>query len=423
MSESGITAKLSYYSPCNEEAYALDLANATEFLQINERMLAYYRSSFTQELLFRTRALKRLRSWLKSHEAELLDALRADLNIATREAYLSELVPVTRGLSISLANLKSWTKPKRATKLPLPFTTKVEIHQSPLGLVTIVGSPTRPFQDCLNPLVQAVSAGNCVILCPHEENPNTARVLRKLCRECFDSRFIFCLPADKAAKDLALKSKASKIFFYGSENEGAAALHAAADSLSPVSLTLDAACPFIIDTDTDLKRLSHAFSQKAVLGSNGAYNTPSHFFVHESRLEEFLNRFDSKLPKTSILKWQEEDRYHLAGKTQELGRIHVCYLFSNDEELQKRLAKQLNCELLLINDYPSLISEEHRIIPGRHKNNANSIQAKIGFEGFSQSKISLKKPNLLELPLRIAKSAKVPTPCTLAPRKAETEQK
>ena len=423
MSQSDNSAKLSFYSPCNDEAYALELANAEEFSQISDRLLAYYRGHFTQELLFRTRALKRLKSWLKANEAELLDALHMDLGITTRDAYLNELMPVYRGLRLTLENMKGWSKPKNVTRLAFPFTTKVEIHQSPLGLVTIVGSGTHPLQDCLSPMVQAVSAGNCVLLSPHEANTNTAQLFRKLCRECFDSRFVFCLPANKDIKSLALKSKVSKIFFYGNAEDGAMALHAAADSLTPVSLALDAACPCIIDSDADPNRLLRAFSRKTHCGPKDAYSAPNHFYVHESMPKEYIDRLKAILPNGMILEWKEEDRFRLSRKIEELGRIRVCYLFSRDEKLQKRLAQQLNCELLLTNDYPSIIDDEHSIIPGKRLNNVSSLQAEHGFEAFSRSKISLNKPNLLELPLRIAKNARVRLLSVLATRKAETEQK
>ncbi len=423
MSESDKTAELSYYSSCNVEAYALELANAAELTQICDRLLAYHQSGFSQELLFRTRALKRLKSWLKSHETEILEALHEDLKAPTRNAFISELVPVYRNLNLTLANMKSWSRPQSATKIPLPFTSKTIIHQSPLGLVSIVGSHTEPLQNCLIPLIQAISAGNCILLCPHEANPATARTLRRLCQESFDSRYIFCLPASKTAKDLAVKSEAGKIFFYGNAEEGAKVLHAAADNLTPVKLTLDAACPCVIDTDANIERLASAVSRKTLQGPKATHAAPSHFLVHESKLEDFKSRYKGKLPKASIVKWKEEDRYHLPRMIEDLGRIRVCYLFSNDEELRKRLAQLLSCDLLLTNDYSSLIASAQWIIPGKHANNASYLQGSLGFKEFSQSKISLKKSNLLELPLRIAKHAKTRALCSLAHRSDKTEQK
>lgn len=428
MIEPGEPKKISHYSPCNEEAYALELEDQAEIALVAKRLQRYFEGHVTQALPFRNRALKALRSWLKEHETEMLDAVCEDTGLKPREAYLAELDPVYRSIRLALANDRNWASPQKTNRSISPFKAKVELHHSPLGTVAILGGEEHPLQELLEPLVFALAAGNCVLLVPHEANTSTGKIVRKLCHDSFDSRYVFCLPADKVIKNKALSCKFAKIFISGSEDEGIATLHASADTLSPVELNLKSKNVYIIDKGINAWAFSRKVAKKHGTSNNEAKQascaTDDFLLIHEEAVSEFSACMNKPKKSAQIHIWKESDRSSMAKKAHELGSIRNCYLITDDEDFLDLLLKQLACDLLFINDYPVPTPRNHVFLPNSTGIAAAKHQANAGFDCFSLQKTSLRKPKLLELPLRVLPCiGKNPLPRLFARHNASTKEK
>jgi aldehyde dehydrogenase (NAD+) len=57
---------------------------------------------------------------------------------------------------------------------------KSYIVKEPLGVVAVLGSWNYPLYTSLCPMINAIAAGNCVVLKPSEMAPYTSRVLKKI---------------------------------------------------------------------------------------------------------------------------------------------------------------------------------------------------------------------------------------------------
>ena len=88
-------------------------------------------------------------------------------------------------------HLRGWMKPKRAPINLLFLPARGEIRYLPLGVVGIVAPWNYPFQLAIIPLVDAIAAGNHVMIKPSEFTPRTSALIRELCAEVF--------PADRVA--------------------------------------------------------------------------------------------------------------------------------------------------------------------------------------------------------------------------------
>lgn len=299
------------YSPCNDEAYALEFSSAEEVQALVSRVDTYFRGHFTLGVEFRIRQLKALRSWLKSHEVEVLQALTDDLGKAPFEGYATELGIVYDEIRTCLANVRKWSSPKGANSLSasvVHFPSTSKVYASPMGTIGIMSPWNYPLQLALVPLVDAICAGNCVVLKPSQTSPHTSDLLRKMCQEAFDSRHVFCLPAGGAMNDWILECKFDKIFFTGSPNIGKKIMHAAADTLTPVTLELGGKSPCFIDKTANIKRAAQRIAWGKCINSGQTCVAPDYFLVHEDVVDEFINQMKVYLHKyygADILKSEE----------------------------------------------------------------------------------------------------------------------
>lgn len=91
-------------------------------------MRAFFKTGATQDVNFRLQQLTRLKSWLKLHEAKVLDALEKDLGKCPYEGYMCELGLVYDEINMMKKHLRKWARrirfPHRSrTSLQLPRST------------------------------------------------------------------------------------------------------------------------------------------------------------------------------------------------------------------------------------------------------------------------------------------------------------
>ena len=78
----------------------------------------YFNSGATRNTDFRRRMLARLEEAVRRHEAELLAALKTDLNKTVFEGYETELALVLSELGEARRGLDRWSRPRR---VPTPL--------------------------------------------------------------------------------------------------------------------------------------------------------------------------------------------------------------------------------------------------------------------------------------------------------------
>ena len=151
----------------------------------------------------RAARLKNLKTWIKTHQQEVRDALWKDFAKPPIEVDMNDLFPVTSQINHALKNLKSWMKPKKlGTPIPMIGTT-AEIQPEPKGRSLIISPWNFPFNLTVGPLVSAIAAGCPVIIKPSEYSPNTSLLIDQMVREVFDAHQVsVCLGESEVASKL-----------------------------------------------------------------------------------------------------------------------------------------------------------------------------------------------------------------------------
>lgn len=257
---------------------------------------AFFFTHQTKELDFRVEQLKRLRRAILAYEERFYEALWKDLHKSRFEAYATEIGLVLEEISLHIRKLKRWAKPVRVgTNQLVHLWSSSRIIREPYGLVLIMSPWNYPFQLLLNPLVGAISAGNCAVLKPSEYVPNTAEVMRAMITEYFSEDYIALFTGGLEVNQALLSQQWDYIFFTGSPMVGRVVMEAAAKHLTPVSLELGGKSPCIVDADADLKSAASRIAWGKFINAGQTCIAPDYLFVHKSVSAAFLPMLKEKI--------------------------------------------------------------------------------------------------------------------------------
>lgn len=251
-----------------------------------DEMRAWFRTGETLPLHFRRAQIEKLRKYLKAHETEALDALKEDLGKDHFEGYATELGIVYDEIRLVLGKMYGWAKPRRVATPLAHFPSSSKVYASPFGVAAIMSPWNYPIQLALVPMVDALAAGNCVVLKPSRTSKATSAFLLKLCREVFDERLVRALPGSGEMNEWILQVHFDKIFFTGSPNVGHQIMHAAADHLTSVTLELGGKSPCIVAADANIKRAAQRIAWGKCINSGQTCVAPDYFLVHECVAEK-----------------------------------------------------------------------------------------------------------------------------------------
>lgn len=211
----------------------------------------FFSSGKTLSLDYRIQLLKKLYSTIQAYEKEIQEALFLDLGKSAEESYMCEIGLSLSEISYMLKHIRQFSKEKKV-KTPLAqFCAKSYTKPVPYGNVLIMSPWNYPFLLTIEPLVDALAAGNTAILKPSAYSSNTSAVIQKIIQECFDEEVAAVVTGGRKENTELLNKKFDFIFFTGSQAVGKVVLHHAAEYLTPVVLELGGKSPCILDKTAD----------------------------------------------------------------------------------------------------------------------------------------------------------------------------
>lgn len=203
----------------------------------------YYQSGATRPVEFRIEALRKLQRAIRANEKLLADALKQDLNKSETESYMCETGMVLEELSYHIKHVAKWAKERRVKTPIAQFSAKSFISPEPYGVALIVSPWNYPVQLCLNPLIGAISAGNCAVVKPSAYAAATSTAIAKLIGDTFPPEYIAAVEGGRAENQALFEEKFDYIFFTGSVEVGKTVMQAVAKHLTPVTLELGGKAP------------------------------------------------------------------------------------------------------------------------------------------------------------------------------------
>lgn len=264
---------------------------------INEQKI-FLRTGLTNTEDFRKKALITLKNSIDKYKEEIIYALKMDLNKSSTESYISEIASAYAEIDFSLKNLSDWMKDTREITNMEAMPAKSFTRYEPLGVTLVISPWNYPFLLAINPIVNAISSGNTVILKTSKKSSYTSKIIKKLLDESFDRAFIYCVDNEKVSHNELLSYKYDHIFFTGSQKVGKIIMKKASENLTKVTLELGGKSPCIVDESANLKFAAKRIIWGKLLNSGQTCVAPDYLLVHKDVKKELL-----RLMKQTILEF------------------------------------------------------------------------------------------------------------------------
>ena len=259
-----------------------------ELEKIIEEQKIFFRTGKTNTEDFRKKALIKLKNSIKKYRDDILYALKMDLNKSTTESYISEIANVYGEIDFALKNLSDWMKDKSEITNIEAAPAKSLTRYEPLGLTLVISPWNYPFLLAIDPIVNAISSGNTIILKTSRKAFYTSKIIKKLLDDSFDRSFIYCVDNEKISHDELLSYKYDHIFFTGSSKVGRIIMEKASKNLSKVTLELGGKSPCIVDESANLKFAAKRIIWGKLLNSGQTCVAPDYLLVHKDVKGELL---------------------------------------------------------------------------------------------------------------------------------------
>ena len=253
-----------------------------EIRSLLEKQREFYRSGATVPVKFRLQQLKKLYAAVRKYEKDINDALREDLGKSHYEGFMCESGLTLSEISYMMRHIKRFAKKKRVHTPLAQFPSRSFQQPVPYGNVLIMSPWNYPFLLSVEPLVNAIAAGNTAIVKPSAYSPATSRVVEKIICECFDPNYVAVVTGGRAENTALLDQKFDLIFFTGSQAVGKEVLRRAAEHLTPVILELGGKSPCIVEADADLKLAAKRIVFGKFLNCGQTCVAPDHILCERS---------------------------------------------------------------------------------------------------------------------------------------------
>ena len=221
--------------------------------QLLESQRAYFRSGATLPVKFRIEMLKKLYAAIDKYENEIADALTKDLGKSDFEGFMCEIGLVRTEISYMIRHTRRFASKHRVYTPLAQFASCSYKKPSPYGNTLIMSPWNYPFLLTIDPLADAIAAGNTAIVKPSAYSPATSAIIEKMISECFPPEYVAVVTGGRKENAALLEKKFDFVFFTGSQSVGKEVLRHTAETLTPAVLELGGKSPCIVDSTAKLK--------------------------------------------------------------------------------------------------------------------------------------------------------------------------
>ena len=271
--------------------------NESEIRQIVSRQRSFFYTGTTLPVSYRLAALKRLQASIRKHQDEISQAIREDLGKSAFESYMCETGIVLSEITYMLRHTRSFSREKTVYTPLAQFHSRSYKKPSPYGTVLIMSPWNYPFLLTIEPLVDAIAAGNTAVLKPSAYSPHTSEMIRCIISECFSEEYIAVVTGGRAENTCLLNEHFDYIFFTGSQAVGREVMRHASEYLTPVTLELGGKSPCIVDKTANLKLAAKRIVFGKYLNCGQTCVAPDYIYCDASIKEQLIEEIKIQIAK------------------------------------------------------------------------------------------------------------------------------
>ena len=267
----------------------------SEIQNLLENQRAFYQTGATIPVAFRIAQLKKLYAAIAANEAAIAQALQEDLGKSTFEGFMCETGLVLSELSFLIRHTRGFARAKTVPTPLAQFPSRSFIQPVPYGNTLIMSPWNYPFLLTMEPLADAIAAGNTAIVKPSAYAPATGRLMAEILAQCFDPAYVAVVTGGREENTALLEQKFDFIFFTGSQNVGREVLRRASEHLTPVVLELGGKSPCIVDETADIPLAARRIVFGKFLNCGQTCVAPDYILCHASVKEQLISQLSAQI--------------------------------------------------------------------------------------------------------------------------------
>ncbi len=304
---------------------------------------AFFESGKTLPVAVRKQALENLRAAICARRADIEAALHKDLGKSDFESYMCEIGMALDEISYMLKHIDRFARERRVRTPLAQFAARSYVKPSPYGVVLIMSPWNYPFLLTIDPLVDALAAGNTAVIKPGAYAPATAQIIKELIEDIFAREYVAVVTGGRAENACLLDQKFDYIFFTGSKTVGKEVMKKAAEHLTPVTLELGGKSPCIVDETADLAMAARRIAFGKYLNCGQTCVAPDYVFCQASVRDRFV-----ALLKEEIIRQYGEDPLQNADYGRIVNQKHFERICSLIEKAKTVHGGRVNADTLQI---------------------------------------------------------------------------
>ena len=239
----------------------------------------------------RVKSLNTIRALILENGEAIQESICEDFrNRSAAETEMLEIIPVLNAIRHTRRNLGAWMRPE-ARPVDLTFQPgRAWIRYEPLGVMGIIAPWNYPLLLSLSPLVDAIAAGNRVMIKPSELTPCFSKLLDKLISSHFDATEVTVVTGGLSIAREFARLPFDHLIFTGSTSVGREVMKAAAENLTPVTLELGGKSPAIVCADYSLEKAARSIAFGKFLNAGQTCIAPDYVLVPSNLCREFAEK-------------------------------------------------------------------------------------------------------------------------------------
>jgi acyl-CoA reductase-like NAD-dependent aldehyde dehydrogenase len=247
--------------------------------------------------------VRNLRHLIAKHAMVLAKASASARFRPALESLTAEVLPLAEACRFLEREAKALLAPRRLGRRGLPLWLSgvdSEVHREPLGVVLIIGPGNYPLLLPGVQMLQALVAGNAVLLKPGKGGSAVARAFCDLILQAgFDPTLVTLFSESTDDARAAIAARPDKILFTGSTVVGERILQQLAPQFIPATMELSGCDAVIIRADADLDLAVKALVFGLTLNGGATCMAPKRVFVSATLCAQLESRLKRAFESTS----------------------------------------------------------------------------------------------------------------------------
>lgn len=268
-----------------------------DITEIITKQRKYFQTGQTLPVNFRVDALRKLYDAIKRYEPDIEKALKSDLGKSDYEGFMCETGLVLSEISYLLRHIHRFAGEHRVYTPLAQFPSRSYTKPTPYGNTLIMSPWNYPFLLTIDPLADAIAAGNTAVVKPSAYSPATSEVIACMLGEIYPEDYVAVVTGGRKENAALLEQKFDFVFFTGSQIVGKEVLRHTAETLTPVVLELGGKSPCIVDETANIRLAAKRIVFGKYLNCGQTCVAPDYILCHRSVKDEFLKALCREIKK------------------------------------------------------------------------------------------------------------------------------